>query len=61
MVASADVGPEDQMRAVVDAATKRFGAIHGVIHAAGVAGGGIMSSKRQDGRRIPGAQERCRL
>jgi NAD(P)-dependent dehydrogenase (short-subunit alcohol dehydrogenase family) len=36
MVAAADVCNIDEMRAAVAAATERFGAIHGVIHAAGV-------------------------
>jgi len=38
MVAAADVTDLKQMRAVVRQATKKFGAIHGVIHAAGIAG-----------------------
>jgi NAD(P)-dependent dehydrogenase (short-subunit alcohol dehydrogenase family)/acyl carrier protein len=38
MIASADVADEEQMRAVVAQAYERFGAIHGVIHAAGIAG-----------------------
>jgi acyl transferase domain-containing protein len=35
MVATADVGNSDEMRGVIDRARERFGAIHGVIHAAG--------------------------
>ena len=38
MVAAADVTDLKQMRAVVREATKKFGAIHGVIHAAGISG-----------------------
>jgi acyl transferase domain-containing protein len=37
--AAADVGDERQVRAVVDAAEKRFGRLDGVIHAAGIVGG----------------------
>jgi acyl transferase domain-containing protein/acyl carrier protein len=36
VVAGADVQRRDQMQAVVDDTMRRFGAIHGVIHAAGV-------------------------
>lgn len=35
MVASADVADEDQMRSVLTQAHERFGALHGVVHAAG--------------------------
>lgn len=45
MVVRADVTDEEQMREVVAQATERFGAIHGVIHAAGVAGGGLIQLK----------------
>ena len=38
MVGAADVSNLAQMRAVVREATKKFGAIHGVIHAAGISG-----------------------
>jgi NAD(P)-dependent dehydrogenase (short-subunit alcohol dehydrogenase family)/acyl carrier protein len=38
MVWSADVADEDQMAAALAAARARFGAVHGVIHAAGVMG-----------------------
>ena len=38
MVAAADVTDLKQMRAVVREGTKKFGAIHGVIHAAGISG-----------------------
>ena len=38
MVGAADVSNLAQMRAVVREATKQFGAIHGVIHAAGISG-----------------------
>ncbi len=48
MVAGADVADEGQMREVVARAKERFGAIHGVIHAAGVAGGGIIQVKRPE-------------
>lgn len=45
MVARADVTDEEQMQAVVTEACERFGTIHGVIHAAGVAGGGMIQLK----------------
>jgi phthiocerol/phenolphthiocerol synthesis type-I polyketide synthase E len=38
MVFSADVASQTQMRDVVEQVTARFGALHGVIHAAGLAG-----------------------
>jgi NAD(P)-dependent dehydrogenase (short-subunit alcohol dehydrogenase family) len=44
-VGSADVVDEAAMRAVVDEASARFGRIDGVIHAAGVAGGGMIQLK----------------
>ncbi len=45
MVASADVADEEKMREIIEEARHRFGAIHGVIHAAGIAGGGIIQVK----------------
>ncbi|HEX6288833.1 MAG TPA: amino acid adenylation domain-containing protein [Herpetosiphonaceae bacterium] len=42
---SADVADPTQMAQAVDQALARFGALHGVIHAAGVAGGGIIQLK----------------
>ncbi|MEP7308966.1 MAG: SDR family NAD(P)-dependent oxidoreductase [Acidobacteriota bacterium] len=47
-VAAADVSDLPQMRAVVAEACSRFGAIHGVLHAAGVAGDGVMQMKDPD-------------
>ncbi|HEY2963827.1 MAG TPA: type I polyketide synthase, partial [Pyrinomonadaceae bacterium] len=44
-IAAADVTSEDQMRTVIEQARERFGEINGVIHAAGIAGGGIMQIK----------------
>ncbi len=44
LVAQADVADETRMRAVFEEARQRFGAVHGVIHAAGVAGGGLIAS-----------------
>ncbi len=41
---SADVADEGQMREVVTAARERFGALHGVIHAAGMSGDPIAST-----------------
>lgn len=48
MTAAADAGDETQMRAVVESALRRFGAIHGVIHLAGVPGGGIIQLKTRE-------------
>jgi acyl transferase domain-containing protein/acyl-CoA synthetase (AMP-forming)/AMP-acid ligase II/acyl carrier protein/alpha-ketoglutarate-dependent taurine dioxygenase len=45
MTASADVTDLEAMRSVVAAATARFGALHGVLHAAGVPGGGLIELK----------------
>lgn len=45
LVLSADVTDHDAMRSALGAALDRFGAIHGIIHAAGVAGGGIIELK----------------
>ncbi len=45
MVVQADVTNMEQMRAAVDDASRRFGGIHGVIHTAGVAGGGMIQLK----------------
>ncbi|HEV7667183.1 MAG TPA: amino acid adenylation domain-containing protein [Thermoanaerobaculia bacterium] len=45
LVASADVGDEAALRAVIEEARRRFGPIHGAIHAAGVVGGGMVQTK----------------
>src|SRR6185312_1739672 len=45
MTATADVADPAALAGVVVAAVARFGAVHGVIHAAGVTGGGIVSMK----------------
>ncbi|HWF02185.1 MAG TPA: SDR family NAD(P)-dependent oxidoreductase, partial [Candidatus Angelobacter sp.] len=45
MVLSADVSNEQQMRVAITSAQKRFGVIHGVVHTAGIAGGGIIQLK----------------
>jgi acyl transferase domain-containing protein/acyl carrier protein len=45
LIVGADVADRDQMRAAIAQAQARFGAIHGVIHAAGVPGGGIIQLK----------------
>ncbi|MGZ5060152.1 MAG: SDR family NAD(P)-dependent oxidoreductase, partial [Methylobacter sp.] len=44
-VAQADAANLQQMQAVVAKANERFGPIHGVIHAAGLAGGGVIQRK----------------
>lgn len=41
----ADVADAERMREVVAAALKRFGALHGIVHAAGIAGGGLLDLK----------------
>ncbi|MCB1852751.1 MAG: SDR family NAD(P)-dependent oxidoreductase, partial [Gammaproteobacteria bacterium] len=45
MLISADVTDRARMREVVESVQRRFGAINGVIHAAGVAGGGAIQLK----------------
>lgn len=45
LVMQADVTDLSQMRNAVNSACERFGAIHGVIHAAGVPGGGVIQLK----------------
>jgi amino acid adenylation domain-containing protein len=45
LVVHADVTNLEQMRTAIEEALERFGAIHGVIHAAGVAGGGMVQLK----------------
>lgn len=45
LVVSADVADKTRMRDVVAQANERFGPIHGVIHSAGVAGGGMIQLK----------------
>lgn len=45
LVARADAADVVAMQAVVDSAQKRFGEIHGVIHAAGIPGGGMIELK----------------
>ncbi|HEX2269981.1 MAG TPA: SDR family NAD(P)-dependent oxidoreductase [Pyrinomonadaceae bacterium] len=48
LVVNADIADEAELRAAIDRATVRFGRIHGVIHAAGVAGGGVIQFKTED-------------
>jgi amino acid adenylation domain-containing protein len=45
---SADVADPAALRGVVEAARRRFGAVHGVIHAAGVPGGGLLQGKSRE-------------
>ncbi|NJM65768.1 MAG: SDR family NAD(P)-dependent oxidoreductase [Acaryochloris sp. RU_4_1] len=45
MVLQADVGDRTQMQAVKTQILERFGTLHGIIHTAGVAGGGMMQLK----------------
>lgn len=45
VVAGCDCADADAMAALVDDVEHRYGAIHGVIHSAGIAGGGVISLK----------------
>ncbi|HXQ70499.1 MAG TPA: type I polyketide synthase, partial [Pyrinomonadaceae bacterium] len=45
LIAAADVTNEDQMKRVLEQARERFGEINGVVHAAGVPGGGMIQLK----------------
>ena len=45
LVLAADVADEARMREVVRLGVERFGALHGVIHGAGVPGGGVIQRK----------------
>lgn len=45
MVGSADVSSLKQMKELINQAKQRFGQIHGVIHSAGIAGGGMIELK----------------
>jgi NAD(P)-dependent dehydrogenase (short-subunit alcohol dehydrogenase family)/acyl carrier protein len=45
LTVSADIADREQLARALDDARRRFGAIHGVIHAAGVPGGGIIPLK----------------
>ncbi|ASC71030.1 type I polyketide synthase [Halomicronema hongdechloris C2206] len=47
-IISADVTQFEQMQAVVDQSCAQFGQINGVIHAAGVPGGGVIQRKTPD-------------
>ncbi len=48
LAVSADVTDLEKMRSAVEVARVRFGAIHGVIHAAGVPGGGMLQLKTRE-------------
>ncbi|MCP4660727.1 MAG: SDR family NAD(P)-dependent oxidoreductase, partial [bacterium] len=48
LVETADVCDPQAMGRVVQLARERFGALHGVIHAAGLAGGGVIQLKRRE-------------
>ncbi|UTY59427.1 SDR family NAD(P)-dependent oxidoreductase [Massilia sp. erpn] len=47
LAVQADVGDAGQMVAAVAATRARFGALNGVIHAAGIAGGGLIATKQR--------------
>jgi hypothetical protein len=51
LVASADVTDRKQMRAAIDEARRRFGTIHGVIHAAGMMDDGLVQIKTNESLR----------
>jgi amino acid adenylation domain-containing protein len=48
VVHSADVSDAERMKQVIAQVTAEFGAIHGIIHAAGVPGGGIIQLKKPE-------------
>lgn len=48
LLLTADVTNELQMRSVIHLSQERFGQIHGVIHAAGVPGGGVIERKTEE-------------
>ncbi|HET7695320.1 MAG TPA: SDR family NAD(P)-dependent oxidoreductase [Vicinamibacterales bacterium] len=48
LVGEADAADEAKMRAVVEAAKARFGRIDGVVHSAGIAGGGVIQLKKPE-------------
>ena len=48
LVLKADTTDAERMRAVVAEGKKRFGALHGVIHAAGVPGGGLLQLRTRE-------------
>jgi acyl transferase domain-containing protein/acyl carrier protein len=48
MIATADATDAARMRTVIDTVRERYGEINGVIHAAGIAGGGIIQLKTRD-------------
>ncbi len=48
LVLSADVSDASSLSGALDRARERFGEIHGVIHAAGVAGGGMIQLKTRE-------------
>ncbi len=48
LVISADVTNYEQMQSVITQSIEKFGQINGVIHTAGIAGGGVIQLKTQD-------------
>lgn len=48
VIETADVSNYEQVQRVADAASQRFGAIDGVVHAAAIAGGGLIRLKTMD-------------
>jgi acyl transferase domain-containing protein/acyl carrier protein len=53
MVRCGDITDEPRLAAIVDEAVARFGAMHGVFHAAGIAGGGMLAVRsRRDAEKV---------
>ncbi|HXK09666.1 MAG TPA: amino acid adenylation domain-containing protein [Vicinamibacteria bacterium] len=53
LVLAADASRRDEMEAALLAAERRFGRVHGVIHAAGVPGGGVIGRRtREEAERV---------
>jgi len=48
LVARADVTSEEEMRGLIRRVRERFGKIHGVVHAAGIPGGGMIQLKTRE-------------
>ena len=59
LVAGADVSDPEQVRALAARVGERFGPVNGIIHSAGVAGGGIIQLRKpESGPARPGAEGR---
>ncbi|WP_454694303.1 type I polyketide synthase [Achromobacter aegrifaciens] len=47
LVLQSDVADAAQMRSAIDTAQRRYGVLHGIVHAAGVAGGGVIGLRER--------------